>query len=287
MTLTSLFNIKDFLILSLSLLFFLVISSMPVYAIHVYYAYQGSVDFIIYNNSIFIHTGKYIPNARVIIGISRAKGNTIYVSVHITGALEYDPSLANCSGIDINSLLKCTGSAHVRIINSSYHLTLIYRINASNNYAWLDNRFIGFFPLYSIPDIGYRNATKFKYVYLGKELSLLEMHGKPIPVHVKKFYGNHVLDLHCIDYRNTYIEFCLLHHYPLYVWGLLPIGDNKFILLSLNVDDSMLRILISVNNYPSNVTYTDYVGIVTIIAIMALIFVIGYLALRYYRGRKA
>jgi hypothetical protein len=251
------------------------------------YVYKGDILFMKRNGSVFISDGFYILSASVVVNISNIKRGLINLSVSINGPLYYDPALANCSGSSFNVLLEtCDSSPLARLVNESYRLTLTYSVNVSNNYAWLGNRFVGFFPLYVVPDIGYDNATRFKYVYLGEELTLLTVHGKPAPVRVKKPYGSSSIELHCIVYNNTYVDLCLLHHYPLYVWGFLPIGDNRFALVYLEVDDSMVGVLASVNDYPASVEYVDYVRVGLLVSVVALIIVGVYGVVRRFRRGK-
>ncbi len=251
------------------------------------YSYRGNIFFITHSNLVYSSDGLYILGVKVIISINSMENDLVTILVNISGPLYYDPMLANCSSFSLNVLFEaCNTSSLARIINESYKMSLTYMVNASNNYAWLNGHFIGFFPLYVVPDIDYDNATQLKYVYLGEELALITEHDKPVPIRVKRPYKSGFVELRCIAYNNTYVNLCLLHHYPLYVWGLLPIKDNKFALVYLEVDDSMINVLASVNDYPASIEYVDYVRVGLLMSVVALIIVGMYGVVRRLRRGK-
>ncbi|MEM4741525.1 MAG: hypothetical protein QW370_04970 [Ignisphaera sp.] len=238
----------------------------------VLYMLRGNIYFVVRNGSVYMRNGLYIPNATVTVKMCGKVDSRYRILVEIRGPLYYNSDYLNCTGssprIYCNVALKLI---NVRLLNYSYTLALVYDVDPSNNYAWLNGSFIGFFPFYVVPDISYGNATKYKFVYLGKELEIDTVQGKPVPDVMPVEYGGRTVRLKSVRYYNDFIELNILHHYPVLVDGALPIGGDRYITVYLSPAGEMLERLIAVNDYPESVSYIDYARLGIIITVFAAI----------------
>jgi len=257
---------------------------------NILYIYHGNGYIVTRNGSILVCNGESVDEAVVVVKLEAVDQGLAKVVVEINGiknqVVDYiSRVILRCSGEDIYSLLrncKPPSGAVSSIPLGSFSLSLTFSVNISNNYAWLDKEFIGFFPLYVFPDVRYENATNIRAVYLDDELKLYTLHGKPM---IARWNISNII-FRSIEFYNKYIRMSLIHHYPVYLTVLLPIGNNTYLLLSLTPDSSMYSRILAVNDYPEGVTYIDYTVLGLMITIGGVIAVAIYFGVKSLRKRR-
>ncbi len=156
-------------------------------------------------------------------------------------------------------------------------VAISYVVMNKYNYAWemRSGRFIGFFPLYVVPDVNFSNVHIRKYVYLGKTLFVCggivnELTGawSPIPVDIKvKDSTGRNVELSTIQFYNGLISINVIHHYPVMIWGafVLPhnrlgeiyMGNYTYVLMTGIVPPSLVDHIKSIDDYP------EWVSVIT------------------------
>ncbi|ADI31676.1 hypothetical protein [Staphylothermus hellenicus] len=237
-------------------------------------------------------------------------GNDTYLSEDVTITISFEPinSTASWIYVDIRAPavyywphrnfvfrgiwdVECNESADwrsVRTIMHNYHLRLKYLVNTTNNYAWLNGEFIGFFPFYIFPTLGYDNVTKYTYVYMGKELHVAMLEGKPGPsrLHVKGASGREY-EIVALTLYNKYINIGFVYHWPISVTGFIPIGNNTYLHIdSATIDEDWIPYLKAIDDYPEWVTTIDWSRLILFIAIIGSIIALVIMFIRRRRRHK-
>ncbi len=199
--------------------------------------------------------------ARVVIQGNTARLEALEGTTRLTGIAA---SLENV----LESVLRELENSMWVIEGEATSITVDYVVDVRSNYAWVNGSFAGFFPFYIFPAIGYDNATSFDFVHMGAPLrvDIEEEAGQPIPVrydlkHVYRSVSNRLgVDyLPCLLLKNRYLRIIFVYHYPIEVSGWFPLNETTYIYLeTARVDDSYMPIIISIDDYPSGVSYVDY-----------------------------
>ncbi|RLF15822.1 MAG: hypothetical protein DRJ66_03830 [Thermoprotei archaeon] len=163
---------------------------------------------------------------------------------------------------------------------------LIFVVNTKNNHAWFNGMFIGFFPLYIFPAIGYANASDFSFIFLGKPLSLITCEGKPVPVHCHLMLSNGTkVSIVSLVLENKYCKVAFVYHYPIYAAFRLPLGGGKYLYITACVSGKYIRHILDINDYPENIVAKRPLLNIFVILVL-LVIVCSIIIWRIIRGRR-
>lgn len=178
------------------------------------------------------------------------------------------------------------GQTYIRL-NGNVTLSIRFIVDKRYNYAWLDNAtFIGFFPFYIFPALSYNNVTRYKLVYLGETLKVDTLpNGKPATINDYIRLGQKLYRIVALELHNSYADIEFVYHYPVRVNARLPIdgvwGSFQFSLC----DRKLLDYIVSIDDYPSSVTYIDWRRLVLIVFVFAGAAYIAYTVILARRRR--
>jgi len=275
-------------------------SPTSVLANSVLFIYHGRAYIVTREESMLLYNGESVVDAVVVVKLEAVNQELAEVVVEINGTrvllFEYSPEtgaagrIIRCSGEEIISLINnCRSSTGMvtQVPQGPFSLSLVFTVNTSNNYAWLGGKFVGFFPLYVFPDVRYENASNVRAVYLDDELRLKTVYGKPAIARIH-YHGENgtVITFKSINFHNKYVDMLLVHHYPVHLHVLLPIGNNTYLLALLEPDQSMYDRILAVNDYPEAVSYINYAAIGSAIAVGGAIAAVVYFGVKSLRKRR-
>lgn len=243
--------------------------------------YAGDAAFLFKHGDSFVGNGTYLDRVRVVVDYRFVNESFALVYVNISAKyLYWDPSY-HIVFHSINNVEQSTGGDIIKIIGENYHLYLKFLVNTTNNYAWLNGKFIGFFPLYFFRALGYNNVTKYTYVYLGKELHVDLIQGKPKPANYHLWKNLTLTTLHIY---NEYISIHFIYHYPVVIEGILPIGNNTYLYcFHLGITGDWIPYLKSIDDYPYAVTYINWDRPVVVVGVFASIIALAIMLIKRRR----
>ncbi len=213
-----------------------------------------------YRGTIYFNNGTYIDDAIAIVSYKMVNSTMVVVFVNITGK--------KCILSRTTSISKCVGNVT---------MTLRFLVDIRTNYAWLNGRFIGFFPFYIFPTLTYDNVTKYKFVYLDEQLRVtLAPNGKPIPVVSHPVIDGKSYTLSSLELSNDYLDMYFVYHYPINVWVDVPLNGSLAKLELSVMGKKCLLYILSIDDYPTQVSYIDWTKLPIVIAIFGGFALLGY-----------
>jgi len=249
------------------------------------------IRFLTSDGKKFIFNHTRIKSAAIEVYYIPINSTHIKALVNITGIYIYDTMHHE----EMDSVL--SGRKTITIERGSleekgrYSFTLTFIIHISSNYAWLNGEFIGFFPFYIFPTIGYKNATRIiRHLYMGNRLELHTIgEGEAFikKTHLELGNGSEIV-IPTLWIYNDYCSIEFVYHYPICVKCLLPLDNNTYVYFDLRIDDDYIPIILKINDYPVKdvYTYVDYPRLIMVLVILGGIVVGIMLLMRYIRGGR-
>ncbi len=213
-----------------------------------------------YHGAIYFNNGTYIDDVIAVVSYKMVNGTMAIVFMNITGK-KYVLSKAT-------SIYEPAGMVS---------MSLKFLVDTRTNYAWLNGRFIGFFPFYIFPTLTYDNMTKYKFVYLDERLKIpLAPNGKPIPVVSHPVIDGKSYTLSSLELSNDYLDMYFVYHYPINVWVDVPLNGSLAKLELSVMGKKCLLYILSIDDYPMQVSYIDWTKLPIVIAIFGGFALLGY-----------
>lgn len=253
--------------------------------------------YIAYRNGSFAFNNYGLDQVEVIVNITEVKDDIAFVEVYIRGMLVHYE--IGEGGADVPYFMwEQPGDYRRSIITLEEDLGYVehklkFKVDRKTNYAWLDDLFIGFFPFYIFPAIGYRNASEYtKYVYLGEKLHLTEKRGIVVPCTIELETNGESHRTSGLCFHNRYLDIAFIYHYVTMIYYLvLPINRTTYIEfyspLYLEIDKDFAEYLVSISDYPRTVTYIVWERLLIIVPVFAaIVFIPSYIVYKVMKKRK-
>jgi len=246
------------------------------------------IKFLIKEGNRFIFNHTMIRPATIKVYYSPINSTFIQVFINITGTYVYDASTSEEYEGGIwkrRTRIEATGTPPIR---RPYMWTLTFLVHTKSNYAWFNGMFIGFFPFYIFPTIGYENATKIiRHLYLNASLSLDTTSWGEIVIRKTQLElrnGSEII-IRTLWIRNDYCSVEFVYHYPIHVKCLLPLGNDTYAYFDIWIDDEYVPIVLEIDDYPLKETYTyvDVPRLIMVIVTLSCIAIGIVLLIRYIR----
>lgn len=239
--------------------------------------YGLSVNAVLYYNitSKSELVGARLFNGNVLIYLKPLNATYVEVKAVFKGVVEgvgsvrvCDYSLKNCRSVPYQEFLKLTNATSREVSASATFI-----VDRRFNYAWMvlgggRREFVGFLPLYVVPDISYSNASEHQLLYMGRELGVVKAsNGEPLPAHIS--LGGRTV--YAIMFKNPLVTIYVIHHYPVTVNGYIPVpaggmGTNTTLGYGYcSALKDFYSSIFKVNNYPSGAVSVSW-GKVAVLA---------------------